>query len=606
MVKKIKDSTDRLKALPVSIGQISNHKLQLILEIREKYIQFANQFIQKSFKPCFFHYDSIKSPKKTLENEIFQLQNEIPNGILNKAYIEKARKSVSSILWNRINAGKKDFLHKIHQIDKEKYYSKKDLEILKGKNQIPQKYQYFSNDLNVSSMDLDFIKKEYKSMSPKMRIQNSFEIIVNNKKLNFSQTQIDIIKALYNQVVERFKMPIMGQNDYFDITIDLDYRIVKEYKNKIEEINKDVNLFIDKENKKYHFFLELSNPIPRAEPIKIPLAINFHAWKRSVKESGSKSFSLVIKNDSILVKHIIQKEELDTSLKARYEEIKNADYIVGRDFGYKETISLSVIKNEFQLSIEEFEKRLKLKKAETKSFYETHYHEPQTIETLQFSGKKFLNKIYIISKRIDNISSDISKKYNDIEELLTDIRNQLNIDDSILISKAMKTNNQKLNQKIDRFFKLLSSVTKSKIKRKEMYNKVSGIKRTWFGYLSNQELKLIRKYKAALVVEDLTVIAAEKSKPDYKGRRFNKMINNGSKGQYMRIAREKMYWNGILEHRIPSYYSSTSCVKHSIVESKMRKGDIFKCDKCNKVEDADLHASSTISSFLMLKPTSAV
>jgi transposase len=109
-----------------------------------------------------------------------------------------------------------------------------------------------------------------------------------------------------------------------------------------------------------------------------------------------------------------------------------------------------------------------------------------------------------------------------------------------------------------------------------------------------------------LVVEDLTVIAAEKSKPYYKGRRFNKMINNGSKGQYMRIAREKMYWNGILEHRIPSYYSSTSCVKHSIVENKMRKGDIFKCNKCNKVEDADLHASSTISSFLMLKPTSAV
>ena len=101
-------------------------------------------------------------------------------------------------------------------------------------------------------------------------------------------------------------------------------------------------------------------------------------------------------------------------------------------------------------------------------------------------------------------------------------------------------------------------------------------------------------------------MAAENNKPDYKGKRFNKMINNGSKGQYMRIAQEKMYWNGILEHRIPSYYSSTTCVKHSVVDSNMRKGEKFKCILCNKVEDTDLNASSTISSFLMLKLTSAM
>lgn len=429
---------------------------------------------------------------------------------------------------------------------------------------------------------------------------------ISEETLKFNNKQIEIIKSLYNTIVERYKMPILGDNEFFDITLDLDYRIVKDYKNTINELGNDVTLFIDEKNKEYHFFLSISNPIPHEKPIKIPLAINLKAWRRNVKESASKSFSLVIKNDSIEVKHIIEKPDLLTSLQVRFDEIKQADYIVGRDFGYKETISLSVVKNEFELSIEEFEKRLNLKKKETKQFYETHYHTPKIVERLQFSGKKFLNKIYIQSKKIDELSSQIAFNYNEIEKLLTDIRNQLNIEDTILISKEMKSTNQKLNKKIDSFFKRLKNIKGTKLKRKKLYKKVYGIKRTWFGFLSNQELKLINKYKAALVVEDLTVMAAEKNKPDYKGKRFNKMINNGSKGQYMRIAQEKMYWNGILEHRIPSYYSSTACVKHSVVDSKMRKGEEFKCKSCNKVEDADLNASSTISSFLMLKPTSAM
>ena len=40
-------------------------------------------------------------------------------------------------------------------------------------------------------------------------------------------------------------------------------------------------------------------------------------------------------------------------------------------------------------------------------------------------------------------------------------------------------------------------------------------------------------YHAAIIRENLTVMAREKEAPDYQGRAFNKMINNGSKGQYI-------------------------------------------------------------------------
>lgn len=602
---KLKDNIKRLKAMPVSIGNISNEKLNRILLIREKYIEHANIFVEENFQHCFFAFEDFKNPKKALSKGIEASQKSVPKGVLNKTYLEKARKEVTKVLWNRIVAGKKSFLSVIHNIDKKQEYSKKKLAILESKNETPQKYKYFSVDIqdSISESDLDFIKKEYKSMNSKERIQNTREII-QGRNLQFSDKQIEIIQYLYNQTTERFEKPRFGYNHDFSSTIDLDYRVIANYKEKIEKLDNDLNLFIDKDNQLYHFFLELSDPTIHGKKIKIPLAINFKEWRRtySKKESASKSFSLVINKNNIEVKHVIEKEDLDTSLQACFNELQYADYLVARDFGYKETISLSVIKNEFNLSIEDFEARLKLNKKATKELYETHFHIPEVLENLQFSGKKFLNKIYIISSNIDDISSVISKKYNEIEELLTDIRQQLDIDETVCISNKLKTNKPTINAKIDLFFKLLSKVKKSKQKRRDMYKKIKGIKRSWFGYLSSQELKLIKKYKAAFVCEDLTVMAAEKDKPDYKGRRFNKMINNGSKGQYMRIAQEKLFWNGILEHRIPSFYSSTTCTKHSIIDKNMRKGAIFKCKECDKKENADIHASSTISSFLLLKP----
>ena len=602
---KLKDNTKRLKAMPVSIGNISNEKLNRILLIREKYIKYANIFVEENFQSCFFAFEGFESPKKELSKGIEASQRAIPKGVLNKTYLEKARKEVTKVLWNRIVAGKKSFLSTIHNIDKKEMHSKKKLAILESKNETPKKYKYFSVDIqdSISESDLDFIKKEYKSMDSKERIQHILEII-QGRNLQFSDKQVEIIQYLYNKTIERFEKPRFGYNYDFSSTIDLDYRIISNYKEKVEKLDNDLRLFIDKDNQLYHFFLELSDPEIHGKKIKIPLAINFKEWRKtySKKESCSKSFSLVINKENIEVKHVIEKMDLDTSLKARFEELQQADYLVARDFGYKETISLSVIKNDFNLSIEEFEKRLNLKKKATKELYENNFHIPEVLETLQFSGKKFLNKIYIISSNIDDISSVISKKYNEIEELLTDIRNQLNIDDTVCISNNLKTNNQAINAKINRFFKLLSKVKKSKQKRRDMYKKIKGIKRSWFGYLSSQELKLIKKYKSAFVCEDLTVMAAEKDKPDYKGRRFNKMINNGSKGLYMRVAQEKLFWNGILEHRIPSFYSSTTCTKHSIIDKNMRNGGVFECKECDKKEDADIHASSTISSFLLLKP----
>ena len=64
-------------------------------------------------------------------------------------------------------------------------------------------------------------------------------------------------------------------------------------------------------------------------------------------------------------------------------------------------------------------------------------------------------------------------------------------------------------------------------------------------------MKLAKRYHAAIVRENLTVVAIEKRDDRYKGKTFNKMINNGAKGQYQKRASDKLIWNGLSEVVLP-------------------------------------------------------
>ncbi|CDQ12076.1 conserved protein of unknown function [Acidithiobacillus ferrivorans] len=129
----------------------------------------------------------------------------------------------------------------------------------------------------------------------------------------------------------------------------------------------------------------------------------------------------------------------------------------------------------------------------------------------------------------------------------------------------------------------------------------AGIKKNWFGFLVNVEAELAKKYNAAIVWEDLTVEAIEKEDPEYKGRTFNKMINNGSKGQYQRRASQTFRWNGVPEVVIPSWYTSRSCLPHSIIiERKHRQGESIFLPCCGVKDHADEHAADTIACYPFL------
>jgi hypothetical protein len=113
-----------------------------------------------------------------------------------------------------------------------------------------------------------------------------------------------------------------------------------------------------------------------------------------------------------------------------------------------------------------------------------------------------------------------------------------------------------------------------------------------------------------VIREDLDVVAPEKETPEYKGRTFAKMITSGAKGLFRRRASNKLRWNGISEHAIPSFFTSCTCPRHSRVDRQQRRGDIFLCPDCGGPEHADTHASDqallgryfTIACYLLLTP----
>ena len=107
-----------------------------------------------------------------------------------------------------------------------------------------------------------------------------------------------------------------------------------------------------------------------------------------------------------------------------------------------------------------------------------------------------------------------------------------------------------------------------------------------------------------MVREDLTVEAIEKDSPVYRGRTYNKMLNNGAKGQYLRRAASKLLWNGIPEVVAPSWYTSRTCLTHAeIVDKQHRKGESIYLPCCGCQATRKLtHPTTRILTPLVCEP----
>ena len=140
--------------------------------------------------------------------------------------------------------------------------------------------------------------------------------------------------------------------------------------------------------------------------------------------------------------------------------------------------------------------------------------------------------------------------------------------------------------------------------RRALYRRIDGLKRSWFGHVANVRAALAEKYGAVVAAEALSVLAVEKTDPGYKGRTFNKLINNGAKGKYTRRADDTLEWRGIATLKLPSFYSSSTDWRTGTVDKGQRSGSRFRA-RDGTEWDADLHARWLFSRLKPAAPAAA-
>ena len=287
--------------------------------------------------------------------------------------------------------------------------------------------------------------------------------------------------------------------------------------------------------------------------------------------------------------------------------LAEATHLIGDDFGYANTSAQAVHPVDKPLSSSFFEETATWSKAQAREYLSTHAHPGEPIETVLHDGRDFLGGINKHALAVDGLRREIDRLYLRFHCIKFEVCRITGLPSDAKLDFDMNANGDKrLTKLLGKLRLLTKQIAGLKVLRRGHYRSVDGIKKSWFGWLANRGVELALRYRAAVVVEDLTLVAKEKGAPEYMGRTFNKMTNNGSVGQYRRASSQKLKWYGIPEVRVPSYYTSSTDIRHGVVDKKQRKSqDRFVAHRDGKVWQADLHAATTIALYPLLRPIQA-
>ena len=559
------DKNTLKRMISVGVGDVTALKRDVFEALRVRYISLLNEMVDAAWVEPWDKDDD------ALSKALFEIQKKAVSNGLKSVYAERARLDVSAKIkeqWKRFEGGLRWRLgNAAREIDGDersrRWYA------------VPAEIEE-----TVAADELESL-----ASFGSRRGHELFTLFLGTANVALSETQKHVVAEILEQTRRRCGKPVYRP----DATIQLmmDSRWWSKDSPFVDTFGPAVKILVDRANARYQSFVSLTHPFGRGH-VRLPLIAAPATTKRLLTGAERRrALVLEIGETAIAFKVVFDKAEPVVDVAGRTA-------IVGRDFGYRNTISLSVVEADCTALETTHGAVENLGKTDAKAFLKGRTHRPKVLETLQLSGENFLDAIRRKAERIDELRSRIDKAYNELESMLGTLKANLGLDSEDRLERSMPGT--------DAFFSLLDGIGALKARRRRLYDRIRALKKCWFGYASNRELELACRHNAVVVVEDLTVMAAEKNKPGYKGRTFNRMINNGSKGQYLRRAADKLLWNGVPELAVPSYYTSTFCHLTGVVEKSQRRGDTFTSKLGGYSRDADLHASETIACYLLLTP----
>lgn len=579
------------RAIPLGIWKLSDNQRKQFFALRESVLRIMRDMVTQTFiqEPLGEYVGG-----KELDEKLLVIQKSEASCAINSVWREQARMRVKPAL---------DACYA-------RYYQRLSGSLFYVDQKIPEKENREEEPLRIyinipESVQNTITQEEITGLKAIAETGKSVAVfrslILNDDTQGFSETQITVLRFIHTRTQEKHRPPAFGVKENFTLQLHLDARMLSsKQKLAAADIQGGISwLLEDLDNRHYHHFLDISGVAPRSPRLRVPVVLARKAAKRvadTVKDGAA--LILEISESTIGTRLVVAKPRVEPEAQPG-----TVRAFVGRDFGYVNTGSFSVAVADHDVDIAAMQTELaELKdKVAVQAYMESHAlsGDVRIIERVRYSGRAFLKKIAALTKRIDTYKSLIDKTYHLLDAVKAEIVSGLKLGTDDLITPEMKAGLQ--GDRVREFFRVFGLIQDLKKERRKLYGRIASIKKNWFGFLSNTELELARKYHAAIVREDLTVEAMEKDDPEYKGRTFNKMINNGSKGQYQRRASQTFRWNGVPEVVIPSWYTSRSCLPHSVViEKKHRKGESIFLPCCGVKDHADEHAADTIACYPFL------
>lgn len=470
MRKKKTQPRKQIRTVPLQVGELTTQKQDALNGLRTSLLSHAQAIADLLFvpEPLAIRHD----PKRIFRlSANYQKQQ---SGI-NKAYLQIIGKQVEQAAFEQEKRYFARLFGRLRNVGSE----------IPKAEQKDRLYYYVPVDVQAHVTEADFVKlsaiSELEFATARTLLR---EVLIEGAQKDFTLIQRAILQEIHEQALRRHRQLSFKDTEETSISIPLDYRMLprtEEGAKLLGDLSSQVQLLLDRKNKQYQFFISLSAPTPRADRIKLPVTISASVLERLLKadQADVNSLTLVLGQNKVSVRMAISKPHAEPQI--------TGDYLVARDFGYVNTISLSVIQLEEQLDHEKLVEIQSFTKEQAKKFLTTHAlpdGESQVVERVRFSGRKFLDKISAHCETIDTLRSWIDTAYNKLELLKKEIVSELGLPaDALLVEESTHSQTRK-------FFQLLAKINKWKARRRGVYKKIAGLKKSWFGYLSNQELAL--------------------------------------------------------------------------------------------------------------------
>ncbi|WP_046863660.1 hypothetical protein [Microvirga massiliensis] len=575
----------RLGALPADASWLT---------LRAAWIVAANHFASRIRLPIL---DELPDGKD-LDRVMLAAQAEL-KGRLSSVWAEKARISAKAAVVEHHRRARGNLFGRLKHLD-----TVGDKPLEDGTRRLVNLPEEWSRKLT----DGDVAALKQLTASFDFRGALAFLRQVRDGTANLSALHADALLALVEAVEAKFRHPAWQDHPDTVVQLHLDFRCVP--KGEAESNKAAWQALTQRLTASVPRVLSDGTPIVVPLLVAAPLARQAPLLVRAVlrqaplqtligtadpQEVEIGSLCLELGQNSVEVKGVLSK-------KPRVKPLPEVTHLLARDFGYRNTCAFAVVRKDADLDEGLLTRAKDWSKAEAKAYLERHVHDGELLEALLLDGSDFLNAINVRCETIDALRSEIDRTYNRIGRIKANINRVLGRPAETLVDLATETDDRMLAGWIRRLQRLLAHVGRLKECRRREYRAIDGLKKSWFGYITSEEAALARQWNAAVVREHLTVMAEEKDSPAYKGRTFNRMINNGAKGQYIRRASNKLKWNGIPEVVVPSFWTSCTDVRFGVVDKAQRRGPVFVARADGLRADADLHAAHTLALWPLLRP----